>query len=284
MAGGGGYLSQVVRDARPRAAPSLYVGGPAVASAARDAPGYARLMDGQPAVPTPEAAPPQGAAQVPPAPQVPAHSTDDEDPAQTPTRVATQSAQAGPTQYHGSAQIHPEPSEHSTPTPLETADPPDTPGAELSEVEVVTPRVQVSGTRPRPTTMDMPAHAATPPNGPASPTDPQTAPSPHSRADVPAPEATEPTPTIHTPAPQALAQQPRINDAAAARTRDRAATKPTARSATASNNMRSPGDRTEVHIGQVEVIVQDPPAPRAPAAPRAAPKAPSPARYHVRRF
>lgn len=301
-----GYLSQIVRDARPRAAPSLYAGAPARPATPGEAQTYARLLESDTA-PMPDASrvaeasetSAQAAPQSIPRPQdlriarkEPVRDPEDQARPIHPAQRNTESAAA-----HAALQkpqvphLHPAPPTapfaDKVPEPALTTTAPEGPEAAAPQ----TPAIRVSGQTPRPIAPKVTRYEQG-----AATTTPD--PTPSKSAQDMTPEVTEP-PRVKTARPAAT---PTIEPRASVRRLDRAAgptvsadasgpqpysvtPSPVLPDAAMTTQPQTSTGPTEVRIGEVEIVVQEPPAPRASAArPAAAPAPPSPSRHYVRRL
>ncbi len=308
-----GYLSQIVQDARPRAAPSLYVSAPAVPSVAGEAPTYARLMDGS------AAQQPSAQSKAPDQPVrntlAPADQDEVTPGAQHGSRAPRTARPTGDVAVSNPAQtIVPDvrpPATEATRHALSATNARPVlraqPGLDQANVEA-------SATTPRPALYDVPVRNSgdtAPPAdiaskeriGIAPGSAPQTGPNTGSEeraGSVPdSALQTRPNPALATDkqaiAPRISVQRIDRNDPFG---RDfvppleaeqwphvSAASPvflPTERTSIAQSGASS--GPIEVRIGEVEIVVQESPAPRPPISQRSAPAAPSPARFHIRRL
>ncbi len=288
MSGAGGYLSQVVRDARPRAAPSLYAGAsaPTVAGVA-DPLTFARLSHGQP---SPDAQSPSRRV---------AHL---DDRAGGEAQPEVEDMDLGTGEAGRSVPVAKPPAQSALQSP-----PPKDPESDAPEdVSPARPTVRISSARTAEATDRATLKASTIPVSAAVPR-----PATFDLPDAPTEAAAPPEPRISRGAVKGTATEKETPEVAegdvhrAPRIRQGAVDRPRAHAfanlqqstmigphhsaqamppGSPSVNQADASGGTEVHIGEVEIIVQDPPAPAQPRAARPAPTPPSPARYHIRRF
>lgn len=283
-----GYLSQVVQDARPRAAPSLYAHAPAQPAGASEPLSYARLMESSPAPSTdgqstgvqqPVAADisPSNAEELPQEEgATPQHNPSAQPP------CSKRAAASNPTKPHV---------ETRTPANLQVTAPSSF-DAHAQETPATPPK-PISGTTPRPVSFDVPSSAPQDVRHiSAQPLSAQKTSRPTDTgqfAAEPKPFAEQAQSAQRISSRVAVAGQPTAHSIAASAplTGEMPPAKPVHPSAPTAFGAPAATRQTpatEVHIGEVEIIVQDPPTPPRQPAHRPATAAPSPARYHIRRL
>jgi hypothetical protein len=298
MVGRVGFFSQIVRDARPRAAPSLYA---APAAGPSDTLTYARLMPNTAGAAVPDAVTTITTAHSTPDVAVEGPVTtrlddaQDDDQSLTTRRFNPHAPQFGqrPVDQVATQSFATTPVTGSVPSPeFVTTDTPsvmqDSPIARVvPDDDIPTPAASDIVTRPATFDVVRERQGHSDPTANMSKRTPETEPNTNParsasqstlRNDVGrAPRHASDTETVgDDPAiPSAVETTPVRSPQVTSRM--------SADQRTSVQNATRNGP-SEVRIGQVEIVVQDPPPARRPKAPRLAAAAPSPSRYYVRRL